>query len=416
MQPAAQEKTDSLSFTAARHCVEEHAGRVQPRETQRVPLTESRNRILAELVTADRDFPPFHRAARDGYAVQAADLAKIPATLRVIGEIKAGAPEAETSFTLQRGEAAAIMTGAPVPRGADAVIMVEYSQSANNQVEFSRSITSGENIVPSGSEARKGATLLSPGRRMTASAIALAASTGHSELVVFRRPQIAVLATGDELVAVSAQPSPNQIRNSNSYSLAAQIEAAGGEPILLPVAPDEPKRLRELIEQGFHSDLLLLSGGVSMGKYDLVEQILQELGAEFFITSVQIQPGRPLVFGRVTIGGTPKYFFGLPGNPVSTLVTFELFARAMVEALAGAAARKLVFPKARVKSPIKTRTGLTRFLPALLSGEFEQAEVELVKWQGSGDVAATAQANCYAVIPPDRPLIEAGEWLPILIP
>jgi len=252
--------------------------------------------------------------------------------------------------------------------------------------------------------------LLPAGTLLDPAGIAAAASVGKARLQVFRPPRVAVLATGDEIVAVEAQPGPNQIRNSNTHSLAAQIRAAAAEPVLLPVAPDEPVRLRELIEEGLKADLLLLAGGVSMGKYDLVEPVLAELKAEFFFTGAQIQPGRPIVFGRAA----GKYFFGLPGNPVSTMVTFELFVRPMLEALAGMAPRQLVFLHARLKSDIKTKTGLKRFLPAVLSGEFERAEVEMVRWQGSGDVAATARANCYVVIPPDRERIAAGEWVPIL--
>ena len=193
--------------------------------------------------------------------------------------------------------------------------------------------------------------------------------------------------------------------------------------MLLPIAPDEPERLRELIADGFESDLLLLTGGVSMGKYDLVEEVLAQFQAEFFFTGAQIQPGRPVVFGRVPCGaGAPAregaghtYFFGLPGNPVSTMVTFELFARPILEALAGLMPRKLIFLHAKLKSEIKTKPGLKRFLPAILSGEFEQAEVELLRWQGSGDIAAAAAANCYIVIPPDREHIAAGEWVPLLM-
>ena len=183
--------------------------------------------------------------------------------------------------------------------------------------------------------------------------------------------------------------------------------------MLLPIAPDEPVRLRELIAEGLGANLLLIAGGVSMGKYDLVEQALAEFHAEFFFTGVQIQPGRPVVFGRVP-RGTATYFFGLPGNPVSTMVTFELFARPMLESLAGMLPRKLVFLYAKLKSEIKTKTGLKRFLPAFLSGEFEHVEVSLLPWQGSGDIAAVARANCYIVVPPDRERIEVGEWVPVL--
>ena len=256
--------------------------------------------------------------------------------------------------------------------------------------------------------------------RLSDAAIALAASVGKSRLQVYKRPRVAVLTTGDEIVDIDAKPGPTQIRNSNSYSLAVQIAQAGGDPVLLPIAPDELQALRRLMEQGLQSDLLLLTGGVSMGRYDLVEQVFTEMKAEFFFTGAKIQPGRPVVFGKCVPGaaasGAQKanYFFALPGNPVSTMVTFELFARPMLEALAGMFPRKLMFVHAKLKSEIRVKPGLKRFLPAILSGEFEQSEVELVRWQGSGDVAATARANCYIVIAPDRDLISPGEFVPIL--
>jgi molybdopterin molybdotransferase len=251
------------------------------------------------------------------------------------------------------------------------------------------------------------------------STIAIAASVGMSRLPVFRKPRIAVLSTGDEIVPFETSPGPAQIRNSNTYSLAAQVLEAGGEPVPLPIAPDEPGRLRSLIEEGLGADLLLLTGGVSMSKYDLAEQVLAELKAEFYFTGAQIQPGRPVVFGSCSVGppgnSQRKYFFGLPGNPVSTMVTFELFVLPMVQALAGMKPRPLIFLKARLKSEIRTKPGLKRFLPALLSGEFENAEVELARWEGSGDVAALARANCYLVVLPDREQIGAGEWVSLLM-
>jgi len=212
-------------------------------------------------------------------------------------------------------------------------------------------------------------------------------------------------------VEIGRAPEANQIRNSNAYSLSAQILAAGAEPLRLPIAPDEPRRLRELIEEGLRSDLLLLTGGVSMGKYDLVEPVLEELRAEFFFTGAQIQPGRPVVFGKVR----DKYFFGLPGNPVSTMVTFDLFVRPLLDALSGAPVAPLVFVQARLKAEFRTKTGLTRFLPARLEGEFERAEVDPVRWQGSGDIAANARANCYLVVPADRDRLAAGEAVSILL-
>ena len=407
---ALPEQLPVLSFENARQIVESHAARVRPGSTETAGLLECRGRVLAEAIHADRDFPPFPRAARDGYAVRSSDLAAVPATLKVVAEIKAGAPPEAVPQEIGPGQAAAIMTGAPAPPGADAVVMVEYTAAKGTLVEIQKGIAAGDNIVPRGSEARKGDLLVKPGTRLGEAAIAAAASVGKGALEVFPRPQVAILSTGDEVVDIDVEPGPNQIRNSNTYSLAAQIQEIHATPQVLPIAPDEPKRLRELIVQGLKSDLLLLAGGVSMGKYDLVEQVLSEMEAEFFFTSVQIQPGRPIVFGRVA----DKYFFGLPGNPVSTMVTFELFARPMIEALSGAAPATLVFLHAKLKSDIRTRTGLKRFLPALLSGEFERPEVELVGWHGSGDFAATVRANCYVVIPPDRDRIQTGEWVPVL--
>ena len=190
--------------------------------------------------------------------------------------------------------------------------------------------------------------------------------------------------------------------------------------MLLPVAPDELRGLRRLIEEGLKSDLLLMTGGVSMGRYDLVEQVLAEMNAKFFFTGAKIQPGRPVVFGNCGAGAPARerpvtYIFGLPGNPVSTMVTFELFARPIPEALAGQSPLKRPFLHARLKREIRIKTGLKRFLPAILSGEFEQSKVELVAWQGSGDIAATARANCYVVIPPDRENIAAGEWVAVMM-
>ncbi len=326
------------------------------------------------------------------------------------------------------------MTGAPLPAGADAVVMVEYTAAAGKSVEIQRCLKSGENFVPRGAEARQGQLLVDRGTRLDHAAIAMAASVGASTLPVFRKPRVAVLSTGDELVEIGATPGPAQIRNSNTYSLAAQIENAGAEAVRLPIAPDQPARLRALIEEGLSCDLLLLTGGVSMGKYDLVEQVLAELKAEFYFTGAKIQPGKPIVFGscgadtpvrvsaayeqsaRTGVSAPHKrYFFGLPGNPVSTMVTFKLFAQPMVAALAGAKPEPLTFLRARLKSQIRTKTGLKRFLPAVLSGEFENAEVELAAWQGSGDIAALARANCFLVIPPDCEQIAAGEWVSLLL-
>ncbi len=391
---------------------------IRPRGTELTEILVSRGRVLAEPIVADRDTPPFPRSTRDGYALRSTDLAELPATLDQIGEIKAGERLENIPANVGPGQAVSIMTGAPVPDGADAVVMVEYTEQRGNTVGIRKAVVCGENIVPRGAEARAGAELVAAGVRLNDAAIALAASVGKSKLAVFRRPRVAVLTTGDEIVPISKVPGPTQIRNSNSYSLSVQIEQAGGEPVLLPIAPDETQALRPLIEEGLKADLLLLTGGVSMGRYDLVEQVLSEMHAQFFFTGAKIQPGRPVVFGKCPLGQDEKkhrYFFGLPGNPVSTMVTFELFARPMLEALAGVSPRKLLFGYAKLKSEIRVKPGLRRFLPAIVAGEFENSKVEIVKWQGSGDVAATARANCYAVILPDREHIAAGDFVPIML-
>lgn len=413
-----------LSFEDARHLVEAQAGVVQTVESESVALLEAAGRVLADPILADRDLPPFPRSTRDGYAVRSADLSPIPATLDLVGEIKAGERLDRILAGIGVGQAVSIMTGAPVPAGADAVVMVEHTTPKTKSVEITRAVAPGENIVPRGAEARQGSTLVQRGARLHAAAIALAASAGKPQLLVYQRPRVAILTTGDEIVSLTNIPGPTQIRNSNSYSLATQIRDAGGIPVLLPIAPDEPERLRNWIEQGLKSDLLLMTGGVSMGRYDLVEQVLAEMQAEFFFTGAKIQPGRPVVFGRCGPGtcgaGTPAgdrsaYFFGLPGNPVSTMVTFELFARPLLEALAGMSPQKLLFVHAKLKSEVRVKPGLKRFLPAVLSGEFENSCVELVPWQGSGDIAATARANCYIVIPEDRDCITSGEFVPVLM-
>jgi molybdopterin molybdotransferase len=433
------------------HC--QHILKAGDRPSEEVLLMQAVGRVLAEPINADRDFPPFPRATRDGFAVRADDLASGVTLLRVVGQVRAGD---SYDLPLASGEAVEIMTGAAVPVGADAVVMVEYTErktqevnhkghegtqkgqepeqtnpdpvdvlglSKNEQdhpeetvvaedlVDIQRSVASGENVVPAGAEAHAGQELLPRGLRLGPAQIALAAAAGKASVKVYRKSKVAILSTGDELVDVAEKPGPSQIRNSNSYSLAALVTECGGEPVQLPIAPDEEGKLTELIHEGLKADMLLLSGGVSMGKFDLVEQALKNLGAKFFFTGAQIQPGKPVVFGEV--GSIP--FFGLPGNPVSVMVTFELFARQMVEALGGAEPERVKSAKAKLRKEFKTKTGLTRFLPARLEGGLDDAEVEVVPWQGSGDMLAAAKANCYLVVPPDREKLAKGEMVTVVM-
>ena len=375
--------------------------------TETIELAASLGRVLAEETFADRDYPPFDRSTRDGFAVRAADFVSLPTTLRRLGEIKAGE---SYPGKVEPGTCVQIMTGAPVPAGADAVVMVEHTEPKGEQVVIKRSVAAGAYIVPRGSEACQGALLLPPGRRIGYPEISLLGQVGKARVCVYRRPRVAVLSTGDEVVAVAAQPGPSQIRNSNSYSMAAQVTLSGGEPVLLGNARDDLRELERFVRRGLEEDLLVLTGGVSMGKYDLVEVVLRQLGAEFFFDAVAIRPGRPVVFGFCQ----GKFVFGLPGNPVSTMVTFELFVAPAIALLGGGAAPALHFFKARLAEAVKQKTELTLFLPAQLEGENSDVTVRVLPWQGSGDVVALTRSNCFLVVPDNVSELAAGSWVDVL--
>jgi len=376
---------------------------------ERIRLGNALGRILAEDVIADRDYPPFDRAARDGFAVRSEDCRVSEARLHVKGEIRAGVPP---SCAIGSGECVQIMTGAPLPPAADAVVMIEHTcpDAEKSYVIIERAAQPGMNFVPRGSEARAGAILLRSGTRLGDAELSLAAQVGCAELPVYRRPRVAILSTGDEVVAVETKPGPFQIRNSNAASLAAQTELAGAEAVQLGNAADKNDKLRAAIERGLAEDILVISGGVSMGKYDLVEGVLRELGAKFLFDAVDIRPGRPAVFG--VCRGKPV--FGLPGNPVSTLVTFELFAVPAIDILGGAEPRHLQLLKAKLSKSIEKKAALTHFVPALLEWPDGEAIVNELEWQGSGDIGAVAHANCFLVVPQDKLKIAAGEWVDVL--
>ena len=391
----------ALTFDEARACVLREVG--VSMATESVALAEAAGRVLAEQITADRDYPPFPRSARDGFALRAADL---PGELRVIGEVRAG-----DAFIgrVAAGEAVEIMTGAGVPDGADAVVMVEHTQRTDDRVKIDRGIQAGENFNPRGIEAHGGDVVLSAGIHIGYSEIALLATVGRTSLLVYRRPRVAIVSTGDEIVEVGETPGAHQIRNSNAASLAVQVCRAGGQPEILGVARDNYESTRAQVRQGLEADLLLLSGGVSAGKYDLVEKVLAEFGADFFFDRVMIQPGQPLVFGKAQ----GKYFFGLPGNPGSTMITFETIARAGLEKMQGLREPALALLRARLTRPFRQKPGLTRFLPARLSPD--GATIEPGVSHGSGDVAALARCNAFLVTEPERSEWAAGDDIRALL-
>jgi molybdopterin molybdotransferase len=425
--------TALLSFDEAAALVAVHAANVArirpgPRSLgiERVRLNETFGRVLAEPLRADADQPPFARSTRDGFACRAAEVSS-HRPLAVVGSTRAGQ---SPSGSLPRGSAWEIMTGAPVPSGADAVVMLEHIDEVGSPTARAirllppRTIRKGDNIVARGAQARKGGKLLPPGTLITAAQIALAGSCGSTKLDVFLKPRVAILSTGDELVAIGSTPGPSQIRNSSSAMLAAMVSAAGGDPWVLPIARDTATSLDAALARAATADLLLITGGVSAGKFDLVEPALVRAGARFHFTGVRIQPGKPLVFAEIprcstdplqSQNGTKCCCFGLPGNPVSSAVTFLLFAAPVVAALAGKRELGPRFALARLTEDVKTKTGLTRFLPAACTFAGPIPEVALVPWQGSGDLAAMARANCFLVVPEDANRFRAGATVRILL-
>jgi len=393
---------------------------------ERVKLGDALGRVLAKPLRADRDQPAFARSTRDGFACRAAEAAA-HRPLAIAGSTRAGEAPAER---LPSSSAWEIMTGAPVPRGADAVMMFEHVETGGDRsartvrLHPHRKVEPGENIVQRGAQARQGDELLAAGTAISHAQIALAASCGRAALDVFAQPRVAILTTGDELLAIESSPAGGQIRNSSAPMLAAMVSAAGGAPRVLPTARDTAKSLDSALRRAAGADLLLITGGVSAGKFDLVEPALARAGARFHFTGVRIQPGKPLVFGDLGAnnrrGSTKLFrarqpFFGLPGNPVSTAVTFLLFAAPVLAALAGQIDRGPRFALARLCSDVKVKAGLTRFLPAACTFAKPLPEVILVPWQGSGDLPAMARANCFLVVPEEADGLNAGHTARILL-
>ncbi len=394
----------TLTFRQARQLVLDQVQVPPAIPTETVWLTDALGRVASGAIASDRDMPPLPRSLRDGFAVRSADL---PGTLTIQGEIKAGQLP---SAPLLPGHAFAIMTGAVIPDGADQVVMKEYVESGGGAITTTRSAEPRGWISEAGSMAAQGGIVVGSHRRLDTAAIAMLASVGQTQVSVNRQPIVRILATGDEVVDIARKPNDTQVRNSNSWALAADVRRFGGRPEILPISPDEEQTTRELIAYGLAADLLLISGGVSAGEYDFVEIALANLGAEFFFDRVLIQPGQPTVFGRAN--GT--FFFGLPGNPLSTQVTFRIFAEAALSRLAGVAEPALYFHRAAIAQAYSHKPGLTRFLPGLLSSYGES--VEILPWQGSGDIPALVRSNCLVVVDADTPSWRAGDSIQVLLP
>jgi molybdenum cofactor synthesis domain-containing protein len=378
---------------------------------ERVALADALGRVLAEDVIADSDLPPFDRAQMDGYAVRSADVASVPARLRVVGEAAAGKG---WHRQMHEGEAVRIMTGAPVPAGADSVQQVEVTRELDEglSVVIEKATTPGQFIVSRASEIRAGETVLTAGDAINAAMMAALASFGYAEVSVGARPRVAVLATGTELVAVNEKPAQDQIRDSNSYSLGAYASLAGARVERLPLAGDDQQLLqREIAEAAARSDALILSGGVSMGVYDFTKAALHALDAEVFFERVSLRPGKPTVFAR--LGET--LVFGLPGNPVSVSVTFNLFARTALCAMQGARAAAMIEEHATLTRDVKGAIARESYLPARVwTNDAGQLLAEPLKWGGSSDFVAFARATALVNVPQGVKMLEAGTRVKIV--
>jgi molybdopterin molybdotransferase len=401
----------------------------------RVPLDAALGQVLAEDVISDRDSPPFDKALMDGYAVRSADVAQGSATLRVIDEITAGQVP---RVPIVPGAAARIMTGAPVSEGADAVVAVEQTRLHDEdsgtvfvQIE-STPVAAGRNILKQGASTRRGTRVLAEGRQIRAQEIGALAELGKDYVAVYARPRVAVLSTGDELVPAGCTPGPGQIRNSNEVMLSAQLRQMGAVPVPLGVARDDRRELREAIGRGLACDMLLLSGGVSAGKLDLVPEVLSELGVRQVFHKVRVKPGQPVWFGMLDLRTAdrdcengrsrtddlpkrPCCVFGLPGNPVSSMVCCELFARTAVRRMMGiepAAPRGL---RARLSRDHFNSGNRPTYHPARWELTDSGAVVEPVKWVGSADLSATVEANAMVLFPEGGRTFSAGTTLDVYV-
>lgn len=396
-----------ISISEAIQIIKAQSGRLPIEPTE---LGLARGRILAEDIVADCDLPPFDRAQMDGYAVRAADVANAPAHLRIVGESAAGAG---WHHEMKTGEAVRIMTGAPVPAGADAVQQVELTRENDSRVEILEPVELGRSIVRQASEISSGETVLRAGEEINAAMIATLASFGYAKVKVARRPRVAVMATGSELVDADQKPGQDQIRDSNNYTIAAYAEMSNAVVERLPLAGDDTEELkRQISRAGEHADVLITSGGVSMGVYDFTKAALKELGAEIFFERVALRPGKPTVFGR--LGNT--LVFGLPGNPVSVSVTFNLFVRTALRAMQGAAQTMLQDDHAVLVRDLKGSIDRESYLPAVLRTDEEGTLLaEPLKWGGSSDFVAFARATALINVPPGQRAIFTGSPVRVVL-
>ena len=384
----------------------------QPGETENVPLAQALGRTLATAVVCDMDYPPFDRAMMDGFAVRAQDATTPGAQLRILGSVAAGS---RAPTPLGAGQAYQINTGAPMPDGADAVVPVEVVEVAPNgeTVTLQIATTLGKHIAPQASCVKAGSVVLDSGLRMEPAEIATAAAAGAAQVEVFARPTVGVLATGDELVPIDCKPEQAQIRNSNTCMLEALVRRAGGEPVDLGIAGDSGDALREAIRRGLQYDALCITGGISMGEYDLVPGVLDELGCTVRFKKVAIKPGKPTLFATSETGG---HVFGLPGNPIGALVAFLLFVEPALRIRQGEKPGGRRLMRAVIESPMPPVGDRESYWPAVVRADHDgDLRAKPLSWRGSGDPFGVAGANGLVVRPAHARALASGDAVKVIV-
>ncbi len=380
--------------------------RIQVLGLERVNILGSLGRVIGEDILAPRDIPPLDNSAMDGYAVRSADIKraskKNPVILKVIEDLPAGAIPKES---VAHGQAIRIMTGAPIPPGADTVVMVEDTEKAGEEVRVFQGVPGGENIRRAGEDVKKRARVISKGSVIRAAEVGMLASVGRAFVSVYQRPVVAILCTGDELVDVDEGLADHKIVSSNSYTLSAQVMECGALPLQLGIAKDVSTEIEAKFRQGLRADVIVSSAGVSVGDYDMVKDVLGGIGFEMDFWGVAMRPGQPLAFG--TIGGKPT--FGLPGNPVSSMVSFEQFVRPSLLKMMGH--KNLFRPvvEAILKEDIRKKAGRRHFMRAKLSLEEDRYVITTTGPQGSGILNSMVEANALVIVPEEKTEIKSGE-------